>query len=129
MTKPSDFKMNTDYASIANVSNKTYSFTFGSRSVPTLNHVIDTIDLKTDKAPGALSQYLFSTDGANFYLGNAFNFSFNSNAIRVEIRFCRISSDILRVTRISHNVTSSAQSTPTQNITIKESLFIPPDLF
>lgn len=127
--KPNDFKMNTDYASIANVSNKTYRVTFASHSVPTLNHTIDTYDLAVDPAPGALSQYIVSIDGNNYYLGNSFDFLFNNKALEVELRFCRVSAKTLRVTLVSHNITETAQNLPTLDITIKESLFIPPDLF
>lgn len=136
MTKPSDFILNTDYLSIAQVGRNTYTFTMPGGSLAPWAFVERDFDFTTDTQNGMIDNILIKKD-SDPYLNCTYERlqpTTTSDGIIVgEISVYRPSSTQIRARIILENQSLTypevTLSYPSMTFTIKVASFLPPNIF
>ena len=126
--KPSDFILNSDYLSIAQVDSRTLEFTIPSGSVAVNSYTIQNLDFTVPVINGAINRILISKDGSNYCVGSLLNF-WPSEYVRGDIYISRQSSNTIRVTVSYQNYGQSTQTYPSATFSIKITSFTSPNVF
>ena len=126
--KPSDFILNSDYLSIAQVSSNTFTLAIGAGSLTGNNYTERNIDFKIRAQKGACDRILISKDGGRYYIGSYRQLNPNTD-IYGFIQLARTSADNLRAKVVLENYSTSTESYPTMTFSIKVSSFRPPNVF
>jgi hypothetical protein len=124
MTKPSDFKLNTDYLALAQVSGAEYVAVFPSETFPGGQAYDRTRDFILPAVKGAIDRILISCNGGDYTIGSAVVFS---SKLRVFVY--RPDASTIRIRLHEYNVSSGGYAMPMQTIKIKVSSFKPPNVF
>lgn len=126
--KPEDFKLNTDYLSLATATTFTTGVTFAGGTIPGNNsEQHQTIDIQVPEATNVVTNYMLSLDGNTWFPGNEYRFSYSSNVGGCVV-FQRESSKLLRAYLFIGNGGPSAESFPAKTFYIKEATIYAPDM-
>ena len=126
--KPSDFILNSDYLSIAQVGSKTLDVSIGAGSLAIDSYSEQNIDLNVQSIAGAIDKIMISKDGGSFRLGSMMTF-YPNNDVRGDINIYRESAGKIRAKITLQNQSSSTTSYPAMSFKIKVSSFKPPNVF
>lgn len=126
--KPSDFILNSDYMSIAQVGSNTFTVTVGGGTLQVNGYTEQNFDFAIKSTPGASDRVLISRDGGNYTLG-----SYRQIMPVAEcpgfISVYRTAANNLRAQVVLQNYSSGVISYPAMTFTIKVSSFRPPNVF
>lgn len=133
--KPSDFTMNSDYLSIAQVAKNEYSVYVGGGTLVQDGYIIQNFDFASTEPKGAVDRILISKDGGDYMVGSYMTLfptwapDFSNNVVGY-ISVYRTSATNLRAQLILENHALSGNSTyPSITFKIKVSSFEPPNVF
>lgn len=126
--KPSEFILNSDYLSIAQVGSKTYDLTIGAGSITLGNYTEQNIDFQAQAIAGAVSRVMIAKDGGNYRLGSSMTF-YPTSEIRGDIQVFRQTASTIRVKVTLQNYGQGTSSYPSMTFKIKVSSFMPPNVF
>lgn len=125
--KPSDFILNSDYLSIAQVSSNTYTLTIGGGTLVVGGYSERNLDFTSNTLPGTIDRIIISKDGGSYRIGSSMEFDPN-NEIRGTLHVYRPSQTILRAQVILQNYSAGSASYPSMSFSIKVSSFRPPNI-
>lgn len=125
--KPSDFKLNSDYLSIAQVGSNTYTVTVGAGTLTGQSFTEQNFDFSTRAQAGASDRVLISKDGGRYYLGSYRQIE-PATDIYGFVHVFRTSASNLRAQLVLENYTTESRSYPTMIFTVKVSSFRPPNV-
>ncbi len=130
--KPSEFKLNSDYLSIAQTGRREYTATFAGKTLNPYgqggDYTIETTDFTIASEPGAIDRIMISTDKSNYYIGEQMSLH-PANYLYGALFVNRINKTTIRVQFVMDNYDSSAHSYPTQTFYIKITTFKSPNIF
>lgn len=132
--KPSDFILNSDYLSIAQVDSKEYTLTIGGGSLVVNAYTEQNLDFTTTAQTGSIDRILISKDGGDYMLGSYMSLfptwaSDYSNNVGGFIHVFRVSKTKLRAQVMLQNYGSGTSTYPSMSFRIKVSSFKPPNVF
>lgn len=132
--RPSDFILNSDYLSIAQVSSNKYDITVGAGSLTVNNSSTQNFDFNTSAQTGIIDRVSISKDGGSFRIGSNMTFyptwqSDLSNNVRGDLFVYRIDKTHIRVQIILQNYGTGTSTYPSMTFSIKVSSFRPPNVF
>ena len=132
--KPSDFKLNSDYLSIAQVNSKTYNVVVGAGTLAVDGYSSQNFDFTTPAQIGAVDRILINKDGGSFRVCSSMTFypswtSDKSNRVRGDIFVFRTSKTNLRVKVVLDNYGEGVSTYPNMTFQIKVSSFNSPNVF
>ena len=128
MTKPSDFILNSDYLSIAQVSSNTYTATFSGGSLAGNGYTEQNIDFKARAQAGASDRILIKKDSGRFTLCSYRSLNPSSDVYGF-IHVFRTSPDNIRAQFVLENYSLNTSNYPAMTFTIKVTSFRPPNVF
>lgn len=128
MMRPSDFILNSDYLSIAQVSSKTYSVTMAGGTLVATGYTEQNFDFAAKAQVGASDRAMISKDGGRYYLGSYRQLN-PAGTIYGFIRVYRTSATNIRAQVVLENLSGSSASYPAMTFSIKVSSFAPPNVF
>ena len=126
--KPSDFIMNSDYLSIAQVSSNTYTVTVGAGTLAGNAYTEQNFDFAARAQIGASDRIMISKDGGRYYLGSYRQVN-PATDIYGFIHVYRTSATNIRAQVVLENYSASSASYPTITFSVKVSSFAPPNVF
>jgi hypothetical protein len=136
MVKPSDFILNTDYLSIAQVGKDTYTFTMSGGTLAPWAYVERNFDFTTDPQDGAIDNILIKKD-SDPYLNCSYMrlqpTSTSDGLITGQISVYRTSATNIRAQVLLENQSyyspGVSLSYPSMAFTVKVASFLPPNVF
>jgi len=126
--KPSDFILNSDYMSIAQVSSNTFTLTIAAGSLTGQNYTEQNIDFTIRAQKGASDRIMISKDGGRYHLCSYRSLNPNTD-IYGFIQLTRTSANNMRAKVVLENYSASTESYPAMTFSIKVSSFRPPNVF
>lgn len=126
--KPSDFILNSDYLSIAQVSSNTYTVTIGGGTLQPGGYTEQNFDFAIRNQTGASDRILIKRDSGDFALGS-YRQIMPTQTTPGFISVYRTASNNLRAQIVIENYSPSAVSYPAMAFTIKVTSFKPPNVF
>lgn len=126
--KPSDFILNSDYLSIAQVGSNTYDVTVGAGTLVGQGYTEQNFDFATRAQAGASDRILISKDGGRYYLGSYRQIEPATN-IYGFVHVFRTSANNIRVQMVLENYSAESRSYPAMTFKVKVSSFRPPNVF
>lgn len=126
MTKPSNFNLNSDYLSLAQVSNNEFTAFFLQELFPEGQAVDRYQDFTIQATQGAIDSVMISLNNADYKLGSYLRIS---SVPALSISVYRTSPNTLRVRLHEFNNQTGGYSMPLQTVKIKVSSFKPPNVF
>ena len=132
--KPSDFKLNSDYLSIAQVNSKTYNITVGAGSLTINSYTEQNFDFTTTAQEGAVDRILIKKDNGSYMLGSYMTLiptwsSDFSNNVSGFIQVYRTSKTNLRAKLVLQNYGQGTSTYPNMAFSIKVCSFKAPNVF
>ena len=132
--KPSDFILNSDYLSIAQVSSNTFTATIGAGTLTPGNYTEQTLDFKVRAQNGASDRIMIKKDNGNYNVCTYLRleiYTSDSPYTRIVgfVSIYRTSATNLRFQLVLENVSTNNASYPNMTFTIKVSSFRPPNVF
>lgn len=127
--KPSDFVLNSDYLSIAQIDSNTYSLTVNSGSIAGQGGSVERdYDFIARAQAGAVDRVLIKKDTGRYYVGSyrALN---PATDIYGFISVYRTSSTNIRAQVVLENYSASTATYPSMTFSIKVTSFAPPNVF
>jgi hypothetical protein len=122
--RPEDFKLNTDYISLATASNFSTTIYFpGTTTSSVYNY---STDLTAPNVNQAYCEYVFTMDGVNWILDN--NYGFYKDNFLCVISFERPTSKIIRAKLSAVPIASGAQTLSPITVQLKEAAIYAPDM-
>ena len=135
MTKPSDFTLNSDYLSIAQVDSNTFTLSIGGGTLDPTNYTIQNNDFSVKVQPGAVDRILIKKDSHEFMLGSEMSLTPtyegeypNTKIISGALRVFRVTPSTLRAQLVLENQGSLSASYPSMSFVIKVSSFKAPNV-
>ena len=133
MTKPSDFILNSDYLSIAQISKNSFNITIGAGSLVVNGNTQQNFDFPIKLQPGAIDRIMISKDYGDYLLGSYMELiptweQDYSNNVRGYLRVFRTSSSTIRAQLSLDNYGQGTSTYPMMTFTIKVSSFCPPNV-
>lgn len=126
--KPNEFKMNTDYLSIAQTNKQEVTCVIPGGTVRGGGQVLQDYDFNIKPTPGSIDQIFISKDGGDYMVGHMF--ATRINPAYMEVIVNRTSASNLRVElMVSNFISSSSVSYPTMTLKVKIISFKPPNVF
>lgn len=134
MTKPSDFILNSDFLSIAQISSNTLTANFSGGTLSGGDYIERTVDFSVAAQNGAIDNIMLSKDGGNYQVGNwqRLEIAPNDSEFKRIVGFIsvyRINASTLRAQMVLENVSPNALDYPAMTYKIKVSSFKPPNVF
>lgn len=126
--KPSNFILNSDYLSIAQVSSNTYTLTIAAGTLTGNNYTEQNTDFKIRAQQGASDRIMISKDGGDYKVGSYQQLE-PATDIYGFIRLSRTSADTIQAKVVLENYSASTNSYPAMTFSIKVSSFRPPNVF
>jgi hypothetical protein len=126
MTKPSEFKLNTDYLALAQVSDAEFTAVFPPETFQGGQVYDRTQDFTLTATKGAIDRVLISHNGSDYTVGSALTIS---TAPILTLFVYRPNSSTLRIRLHEYTSSSSGYAMPMQTIKVKISSFKPPNVF
>lgn len=132
--RPSDFILNSDYLSIAQVDSKTYDVTVGAGSLVFQGVTEQNFDFNTTAQAGAVDRILISKDGGSYRLGSymtlipVWESDFSNNVVGF-LNVYRTSRTNIRAKLVLENYSTGTSTYPSMTFKIKVSSFRPPNVF
>lgn len=126
--KPSDFILNSDYLSIAQISSNTYTVTTGAGTLQPNAFTEQNFNFAIRNQSGASDRVLISKDGGDYRLGSYLQLNPATN-IYGFIHVFRTTGGNIRAQLVLENQSANATSYPAMTFTIKVSSFRPPNVF
>ena len=132
--KPSDFTLNSDYLSIAQVDSNTYNVYVGGGTLVQGGYSEQNFDFTTASQQGSVDRILIDKDGGGYRLGSYMTLiptwsSGYDNNVAGFIQVFRTSSTNLRAQLVLENAGSGTSTYPAMTFQIKVSSFKPPNVF
>lgn len=130
--KPSDFILNSDYLSIAQVGSNEYNVNVGAGSLQINSYTDQNFDFATSAQKGSIDRILISKDGGNYRLGSYMTVAptwSGNNRVLGFIEVYRTSSTNIRAKVVLENYGSGTSTYPNMTFKIKVSSFRPPNVF
>lgn len=132
--KPSDFKLNSDYLSIAQVDSNTYNVTVGAGSLAVNSYTEQNFDFNTRGQQGAVDRILIKKDSGNYMLGSYMTLiptwsSDFSNNVSGFIQIYRTSKTNIRAKLVLQNFGQGTSTYPNMTFSIKVCSFKAPNVF
>ena len=122
--KASDFIMNTDYLTIAQVRKNTFSLVLPPGQVPAGGQVRKTWDFAIQAENGALDQTMIKLDSNDFKIGNSLSHGYGT----IDVGRTTATNFRAEVT-INNLFSSTVLNYPTMTFTIRVVTFKPPNVF
>lgn len=132
--KPSNFTMNSDYLSIAQVGRNTYNVYVGGGSLVAGGYTEQNFDFASNAPKGSIDRILISKDGDNYRLGSymtlvpTWDSGFNNNVVGF-IQVFRTSPTNIRAQLVLENYAFATSTYPSMVFSIKVCSFEPPNVF
>lgn len=126
--RPSDFILNSDYLSIAQVSSNTYTVTVGGGTLVAQGFTEQNFDFKIRTAEGASDRVMISKDGGRYYLGSYRQIE-PATDVAGFVHVYRTSSNNIRAQVVLENMSASTVTYPAMTFSIKVSSFLAPNVF
>ena len=126
--KPSEFILNSDYLSIAQVDSKNYNVYVGGGSIAGFGYTEQNFDFATPAQTGAIDRILISKDNGDYMLGSYMSLVVNMDVTGF-IQITRTSKTNLRAKFVLSNYNSGVSTYPAMSFKIKVSSFKPPNVF
>ena len=132
--KPSNFTLNSDYLSIAQVDRHTYNVVVGGGNRVPGGYTEQNFDFTTASQQGSVDRILIDKDGSGYRLGSymtlipTWSGDYDNNVIGF-IQVFRTSSTNLRAQLVLENAGSGTSTYPAMTFQIKVSSFKPPNVF
>ena len=124
--RPEDFRLNSDYVSLATATEYSGVVSFSPASVAGGTTYNQVIDIDVPNATKVICEYTISLDSANWFKTNEF-VDFNSNTM-VIISLQRVGNKTLRASLTAGNISASTETIPAYTIYIKEATIMAPDM-
>ena len=129
MTKANDFKMNTDYLALAEVSRGEFTATFASEILAPGAISDRRQDFNSPTEQGAIDRYLFSINGSDFYITNYVTDKSENPDASIKIYAYRSNPSTITIRcKIKNWSSSQSYTAPTQIARIRVSSFKPPNV-
>lgn len=131
--RPNDFILNSDYLSIAQINNSTYTITIGAGTLqpyPQTGWVsTQTFDFTIPSYQGIIDRVLIKKDSNDYVLGTTHSFMASAN-VGGHINVYRASKTKLRVdVTLSNTDNANPSSYPNMTFKVKVARFYPPNVF
>ena len=126
--RPSDFILNSDYLSIAQVSSNTYTVTVGGGTLVAQGFTEQNFDFKIRTAEGASDRVMISKDGGRYYLGSYRQIEPATDVVGF-VHVYRTSGNNIRTQVVLENYSASTVTYPAMTFSIKVSSFLAPNVF
>ena len=131
--KPSDFILNSDYLSIAQLDAKEYTVYVGGGSLQIDGYTEQNFNFTTSTQQGVMDRILIKKDNQDYLLGAYMELfpTWNDPGQKVSgfIHVFRPDSKTIRAQLVLENRASEVSSYPSMTFTIKVSSFEPPNIF
>lgn len=126
--RPEDFKLNTNYLSIATATSFSTTITFAGGSIPGNNsEQHQTIDIQVPEATNVVTEYMISLDGETWFPGDEYRFDYSSNVGGCVV-LQRVTSKLLRAYLFIGNGGPNTESYPAKTFFVKETTLYAPDM-
>lgn len=125
--RPDDFKLNTDYLSLATATNFNTAVTFDSGTIGANSNKTLTYDFQAPFAEQVVTNYMISTDGNTWSPSNIYSFNYNSS-VAAKLVLQRENNKIVRAYLFIGNGSNSTQSYGSKTFFIKEATLYAPDM-
>lgn len=129
--RPSDFKLNSDYLSIAQIDAKTYTVTVGAGTLQPGQYLVQNFNFTIPSRQGAIDRILIKKDSSDYIAGSFAHFYIGvGNPIHGYLSVFHSSKTNLRAELALWNTdTSNPHSYPNMSFKIKVASFHPPNVF
>jgi len=125
--KPSDFKLNTDYLSVATKANTVNIFQFPSMLVFGRSSTTGTIDLDVPDGTNGVPYYMVSLDNSTFTASSYYTFTPTAN-VTAKLAIYRIGPNLLRASITLRNSSNSLKTISGITVYVREALLTAPDM-
>ena len=131
--RPNDFILNSDYLSIAQIDNSTYTITIGAGTLqpyPQTGWIsTQTFDFTIPSQQGIIDRILIKKDSSDYALGSKLSFTASAN-VSGYVNVYRASKTKLRVDVTLNNIDNANPSSyPNMTFKVKVARFYPPNVF
>lgn len=132
MTKPSNFTMNSDYASLAQTGSEELTAVFAPEHIES-GQIVRTYDFTVSPSQGAIDMFLISLNGADYVLGaSLLEHQYGQGDppyYYLEFLVIRTSPTNIQVQMHAFTNYTGGVSLPMQTVKVKVSSFKPPNIF